>query len=67
VTVVKARYAGQEKKLARGPRKPRKLLRRNDCFTADILGMLMLDVVKPRLKMPTNEALEKLATILEHW
>jgi hypothetical protein len=61
-------YAGKEEKSTwRGEQKPRKLLQRNDRFTADILGELMPDVIAPRLKMPTKDALEKLASILEGW
>jgi hypothetical protein len=63
------RYAGWEEKSTwrGGPRTPRKKLERADRFTAPVLREMMLDVVKPRLKMPTDDALEKLASILEWW
>jgi hypothetical protein len=62
-------YAGREERSTSrgGPRTPRKQLGRNNRFTADIIEGVMLDVVKTRLKMPTKEALEKLASILESW
>ncbi len=69
MSVKPIRYAGREEKAAwrGGPRTPREKLKRADRFTAPVLRELMLDVVKPRLKMPTDEALEKLASILEGW
>lgn len=62
-------YAGKEKESTRrgGPRTPRETLQRNDRITADILGKLMPDVIEPRLKMPAEDALENLASILESW
>lgn len=62
-------YAGQEKKSAwrGGPRKPRNHLQRDERFTVDTLRELILPIIKPPMKMPTDEALNKLASILERW
>ena len=67
------RYAGNEEKSTRsrgfsGPRPPRLTLRQEDHFTGASLQKLMQDhVIKRPMKMPSIEALEKLAANLERW
>jgi hypothetical protein len=61
------RYAGQEEKSTwrGGARTLRENLKRNRCFTAMSLRELLPGVLKSRLKMPTDAALQKLASTLE--
>lgn len=61
------RFAGQEEKSTRrgGPRIRRDKLDRHNRFTAHALRETMVDVVKPKLNMPTEDALRVLASRLE--
>jgi hypothetical protein len=60
--------AGKEAQTRRGARKPRKLLAVQECVTPRTLRRLLTDhVVSDRIGMPNEEALEKLASILESW